>query len=89
MIYETRSEILRWGIILGLSVLVIAIIMRFSGSPMPQLEMAGLLIIIATPISFLLLIMGEHLLAGDKRITLLALLTLVMLVLSAIVSLTR
>ncbi|MCD6244510.1 MAG: hypothetical protein J7J65_04680 [Candidatus Korarchaeota archaeon] len=89
MIYETRSEILRWGIILGLSVLVVALILRFSGVPVPQLEMAGLLIIIATPISFLLLIMGEHLLAGDRRITLLALLTLVMLVLSAIVSLTR
>ena len=89
MIYETRSEILRWGIILGLSVLVVALILRFSGVPVPQLEMAGLLIIIATPISFLLLIMGEHLLAGDRRIALLALLSLVMLVLSAIISLTR
>ncbi|GEM_PF-3361280 len=78
--------LLRWGVILGLSVLAVGIVIEhLSGSPL--IWEAGLFLIVVTPASFLVALSYRMFAEGEHRIAVLSLLTLTVVVISAFLSL--
>ncbi|MDK2373190.1 MAG: hypothetical protein QI197_07430 [Candidatus Korarchaeota archaeon] len=77
---------LRWGVILGLSVLAAGIaIEHFSGNSL--IREAGLFLIVLTPASFLVALSYRMFTEGEYKIAVLSLLTLSVVVISALLSL--
>jgi len=77
---------LRWGVILGLSVLAAGIaIEHLSGNHL--IRQAGLFIIVVTPVSFLVALSYRMLADGEYKIAVLSLLTLSVVIISALLSL--
>jgi len=78
--------LLRWGVILGLSVLAVGIgVEHISGNPL--VREAGLFLIVATPASFLVTLSYKMFVEREYKIALLSLLTLFVVMMSALLSL--
>ncbi len=79
-------SLLRWGVILGLSVLAAGIaIEHLLGNPL--IKEAGLFLIVVTPASFLVALSCRMFAGGEYKIAVLSLLTLAVVVISAFLSL--
>ncbi len=79
-------SLLRWGVIAGLSVLAIGIVIEhLSGNPL--IREAGLFLIVVTPASFLVSLSYKMFREREHKIALLSLLTLSVIVVSALLSL--
>ncbi len=72
---------------LGLATLGLGIALRLSTGVGFPLETVGLFIIVATPVSFLILLASKGLSGEDRRTGFLALITLLVIALSVMVSL--
>lgn len=78
-------RILRWGVVIGLTVLAIGLAMEHLVGG-PSLVYIGLLIIVITPASFLVALSIRMFFLRRYRLALLSLLTLLMIAISAILA---
>ncbi len=78
--------ILRWGVILGLSVLAIGVVADHLWG-FQLISEVGLFLIVATPISFLLFLSYKMMIERKYEIVILALVTLSVIAASALLSL--
>jgi len=83
---DRLPSLLRWGVMLGLALISIGVVATFTVGRGYYLERVGLLVIIATPVTFLILLILKSLREGDRVVGLLAAMTALVIALSVMLS---